>query len=165
MYSKLMVPLDGSQLSECSLEHMKAIAIGCHVPEVVLLRVVEPLSSNEIAALSQIGGAPIAELEATKKTEATDYITNMVQKLIKEGVSARGEVVNGKAVDEILDYAEKNNFSLIIISTHGRSGISRWAFGSVADKVVRHSVIPVLMVTPTGCRINMDNRTFPQGKV
>ena len=154
MYRKVMVPLDGSQLSECSLEHMKAIATGCHITEVILLRVVEPLSSNEVSALAQVGGNPIAELETLYKTEATDYIAGMVQKLVKEGVSVRGEVINGKAADTILDYAGKNNVDLVIMSTHGRSGISRWAFGSVADKVVRYSIVPVLLVAPASCRIN-----------
>ncbi len=157
MYNKILVPLDGSQLSECSLEHMKTIAAGCHVTEIVLLRAVEPLSANEVSALAQIGGNPISELEALDKTEATDYIAGMVQKLIKEGVSARGEVINGKAADTILDYAGKNNVDLIIMSTHGRSGISRWAFGSVADKVVRYSVVPVLLVAAAGCRIDKRN--------
>ena len=75
MYKKVLVPLDGSQFSECSLQHVKAIAIGCQVPEVVLLRVVEPLSSNELAALAQMRPSPIEQVEARKKTEATDYIT------------------------------------------------------------------------------------------
>jgi nucleotide-binding universal stress UspA family protein len=154
MYSKVMVPLDGSPFSECSLEHVKAIAAGCHVPEVVLIRVVEPLSSNELSALSQVRGNQIAELEAWKQTEAADYINRLAQKLIKEGLSARGEVIHGHPAEAILDYAGKNGVDLIILSTHGRSGISRWAFGSVADRVVRHSVVPVLAVSPPGCRIS-----------
>ncbi len=154
MYSKVLVPLDGSQFSECSLEHVKAIATGCHVPEVVLLRVVEPLSAYEISGLAQVRGNQVGELEAWKQNDASSYITVTVQKLIKEGVSARGEVLNGKAADTILDYAEKNKVDLIIMSTHGRSGISRWAFGSVADRVVRNSIVPVLSVAPAGCRIN-----------
>ena len=85
--------------------------------------------------------------------------------MIQEGISARGEVVTGKAADAILDYAEKNNVDLIIMSTHGRSGISRWAFGSVADRVVRHSIAPVLLVAPAGCRINMDNSALPYSKI
>jgi nucleotide-binding universal stress UspA family protein len=153
MYRKIMVPLDGSQFSECSLEHVKAIAIGCQVPEVLLLRVVEPLSSNDLAALAQVRAAPIEQLEAEKKSEASDYISGMVQKLNSQGVSARGEITFGKADEQILHYADKNHIDLIIMSTHGRSGVSRWAFGSVADRVVRHSTVPVLTVAPAGCRI------------
>jgi nucleotide-binding universal stress UspA family protein len=155
MYKKLMVPLDGSEFSECSLEHMKAIATGCHVPEVVLLRVVEPLSSTELSALAQVRGNQIAELEEWNQSEAKKYIAALEQKLNKEGVAARGAVVNGRAAETIMDYAGKNGIDLIIMSTHGRSGISRWAFGSVADKVVRHSLVPVLAVSPPGCRISL----------
>jgi len=178
MYQKVMVPLDGSQFAECSLEHLRAIAIGCHVVEVVLFRVVEPLSSNETADLAMARGKFIVRQEredrtqliaqsdvdysndvlermGTNKAEAEDYISRIVQKLVKEGIAARGEVVNGRAAESILDYAEKNNVDLIIMSTHGRSGASRWAFGSVADKVVRSSVIPVLSISPPGCRIDM----------
>ena len=62
------------------------------------------------------------------------------------------EAKTGQGVAEIiLDFAEKNKMQLIIMSTHGRSGISRWAMGSVADRVVNHSKTPVLTITPTGC--------------
>ncbi len=154
MYNKVMVPLDGSRLAECSLDHVKTIASGCRITEVILLRAVEPLSANEISALSQVRGNPIAELEVLNRTEATKYIASMVEKLNKEGITTRGEVINGKAADTILDYAAKNTIDLIIMSTHGRNGISRWAFGSVADKVARSSAIPVLLVAPAGCRID-----------
>jgi nucleotide-binding universal stress UspA family protein len=158
MYNKVMVPLDGSQLAECSLEHVKTIATGCHVTEVVLLRAVEPLSANEISALSQVRGNPIAELEELNQREATKYIGDMTEKLNKAGINTLGEVINGKAADIILDYTAKKNVNLIIMSTHGRSGISRWAFGSVADKVARSSAIPVLLVSPAGCRIDKGNK-------
>lgn len=155
MYAKILVPLDGSPFSECSLLHVKAVALGCKVPEVVLLRVVEPLSANELAALAEIRGDAMTQVEVSKKAEATDYISKMVQKLSKEGISVKGDIVNGRAAEEILDYADKNHFGLIIMSTHGRSGVSRWALGSVADRIVRHSTVPVLTVSPPGCRTSL----------
>jgi nucleotide-binding universal stress UspA family protein len=51
-----------------------------------------------------------------------------------------------------LEYAAKNHVDLIIMTSHGRSGISRWLFGSVAERVSQHSTIPVLIVAPAGCR-------------
>jgi nucleotide-binding universal stress UspA family protein len=154
MYKKILAPLDGSELSECSLEHVRAIATGCNVPEVILLRVVEPLSSSTIAALAEAGGKIITEVENDAKAEAKDYISRMVQKLNKEGMAVTGDIVYGGAAEEILDYTKKNQIDLIIMSTHGRSGVSRWAFGSVADKVMRHSTVPVLIASPPGCRIS-----------
>jgi nucleotide-binding universal stress UspA family protein len=152
MYKKILAPMDGSPFSECTIEHVKGIAAGCNVPEVVLFRVVEPMSSNDLAALGQMSATSLEQVEAWKKSEATEYITGMVQRLTQEGVSARGEIVSGKAEDQILDYANNNHVDLIIMSTHGRSGIARWAFGSVADRVVRSSTVPVLTVAPPGCR-------------
>ena len=172
MYNKILVPLDGSEFSECSLPHMKAIVSGCNVTEVILFRVVEPLSSNTIGALELSRGNfhPRGELPGTSiydnadypdhvseiigktRSEATAYISKMVQKMAKENITARGEVGYGKAADEIIDYSEKNNIDLIIMSTHGR-GVSHWAIGSVADRVARASTTPVLLVSPASCKI------------
>ncbi len=154
MYKKLLVPLDGSSFAECAIEHVVSIAQGCNIPEVVLLRVVEPLPSTNLEALGQVGVSTIEKVEDWQKSEAADYITKMVQGLKREGVPVKGEIVTGKAADQILDYANNNHFDLIIMSTHGRSGVARWAFGSVADKVVRASTIPVLTVAPQGCRVS-----------
>lgn len=153
MYQRILAPVDGSPLSECSLEHVKAVATGCNVPEVILLRVVEPLSAYAVSALAQANGDLIEQAENVNRAEAQAYISEMVKKLNKEGIAAKGETVYGKADEEILGYPEKNKVDLIIMSTHGKSGISRWAFGSVADRVVRHSRVPVLIVAPPGCRM------------
>ncbi len=152
MYKKILAPLDGSELSECSLKHVRAIATGCNVPEVVLLRVVEPISSQAIAALAEAGGDLIARVEKYQQNEAKDYLSKLADKLKEEGIVTKTVLVQGIAADKILDYAKKNQVDLIIMSTHGRSGVTRWLFGSVADKVLRHSKVPVLIVTPAGCR-------------
>lgn len=151
MYKKILAPLDGSELSECTLEHLKAIATGCQIPEVVLLRVVEPLPH-----VYGDGGLPPGwHDEAQKKAEefARDYLAKVAVSLKKEGISAETALVSGRAADAILDYAREHQVDLIIMSTHGRSGVTRWVMGGVADRVVRHSLVPVLTVSPAGCRI------------
>lgn len=151
MYKKILAPLDGSELSECTLEHLKAIATGCQIPEVVLLRVVEPLPH-----VYGDGGLPSGwHDEAQKKAEefARDYLAKVSASLKKEGISAETALVSGRAADAILDYAREHQVDLIIMSTHGRSGVTRWVMGGVADRVVRHSLVPVLTVSPAGCRI------------
>jgi nucleotide-binding universal stress UspA family protein len=156
MYKKLLAPLDGSELAECALEHVKAIATGCNVPEVVLLRVVEPIFSDigELAASNAKLATQVEQnVEEVHKNEAMQYINRKADKLKKEGVNSTGTIIFGKASEEILKYAENNQFDLIIMSTHGRSGISRWAFGSVADRISHYSPIPVLIISPHGCRI------------
>ena len=161
MYNKILVPLDGSQFSECSLDHLRAIALGCHVPEVVLLRVAESISRNDMPALAEARGTDalplnqISQVETENTAAATNYITSMAQELNKEGIAARGEVAHGGPAETILDYAVKNQVDLIIMSTHGRSGVSRWTMGSVSDRIVRHSAIPVLLVSTPGCRGNL----------
>jgi nucleotide-binding universal stress UspA family protein len=151
MYTRILVPLDGSELSECSLEHIKELAAVGGVSEVVLLRVVEPLAPNDAAAWSG-SGYTITDVQNKNKASALDYLSRLAAKLTDQGITTRSEVIEGRAAESILDYADENKMELIVISTHGRSGISRWTFGSVADKVVRHSHIPVLVISPTGCR-------------
>ena len=157
MYKKILVPLDGSEFSECSLEHVKAIATGCQVPEVVLLRVVEPVIPYVEAGSQQMAEQIAKELATAEKRareEAENYLAKAVAKLKKEGIAARPTVVRGKPAEKILDYTNKNQVDLIIMSTHGRAGISRWAMGSVTDRVLRHSTIPVLIASPPGCRLS-----------
>ena len=147
MYKKILAPLDGSELSERSLEHIKSIATGCHVPEVVLFGVVESIpQAGEINAFLGSDWEVEANKQALNWMEK--YLVESVERLSSKGVNAKVAVAKGRAADEILDYASKNNVDLIIMSTHGRSGVVRWAKGSVADKVVRHAKAPVLIVPP-----------------
>jgi len=153
MYKKILVPLDGSPFSESSLEHVKAIARGCAVPEVVLLRVMEPIQATDMATFAQTGIDIVPymnEIEAVAKS----YVDKMVADLQKAGLQAQGISTVGRAADTILSYIDQNGVDLVIMSTHGRSGISRWFMGSVADKVVRNSKVPVLLISPPGARIS-----------
>jgi nucleotide-binding universal stress UspA family protein len=147
-----LVPLDGSELSECSLEHVKAVASGCRVTETVLLRVVEPLSAETVATLAQAGGDVLREAELDVQDKAGKYLDKIKDSLKKDGLAVKVVVVDGRPAEEILDYAKNNKIDLIVMASHGRSGISRWFLGSVAQKVLQHSSVPVLMVSPPGCR-------------
>jgi nucleotide-binding universal stress UspA family protein len=72
----------------------------------------------------------------------------MATNLSKEGIAAQTVIVPGRPADEILNYASKSQVDLIIMSTHGKAGVSRWVFGSVVERVVRNSAAPVLIVPP-----------------
>ena len=89
-----------------------------------------------------------------KETEkyVESYLSKAADSLKEDGIAVQTVVVSGRPAEQILDYANKNQVDLIIMSTHGRSGVSRWVIGSVTDKVVRHSVTPVLTISPPGCR-------------
>jgi nucleotide-binding universal stress UspA family protein len=160
MYNRILGPLDGSKLSECSLEHIKSIATGCHVSEVILLMVLEPVVPpfSETATKQAIEEMAKRWREAEKqsKQKVESYLAKVADSLKKEGVAVQTVAAPAKtgqsAAEIILDFADNNNVDLIIMSTHGRSGVSRWAFGSVTDRVVRHAKSPVLTISPPGCR-------------
>jgi nucleotide-binding universal stress UspA family protein len=152
LYKKILVPLDGSKLAECALDHVKTIAAGCNVPEVILFRVIEPNPAVS-EALSE-GPIMYEELNNQMQQLAEKYLTGVAFKFNQgPGVDVHSAVAYGYAANEILEYAVKNNVDLIVMTSHGRSGISRWLFGSVADRVSHHSTVPVLIVTPSGCRV------------
>jgi nucleotide-binding universal stress UspA family protein len=83
--------------------------------------------------------------------QAQKYLAKMVKELAAKGIPARAEVLIGSPAAEIVDYAQDNSADLIVMSSHGRSGPSRLAWGSVADKVFRTTCVPVLMVRAKGC--------------
>jgi nucleotide-binding universal stress UspA family protein len=152
MYKRILVALDGSDLAECSLEHSRAIAQGCNVTEVVVFRAIEPLSTQTISALAEAGDDSLRKAVEQNEQDAQDYVLKVQNNLKTRGIAPRAVTVKGPAADEILSYAEKNDVDLIVMSTHGRSGLSRFFFGSVAEKVSRHSRVPVLLISPQGCR-------------
>jgi nucleotide-binding universal stress UspA family protein len=152
MYQKILIPLDGSELAECSLDHAKAIAQGCRVSDVIIFRAMEPLPLPNLPPMAEAGGGSIRRDIEQEQQEAKDYVLQIQNKLKAEGMPSRAVTVEGAAADEILSYAEQNNIDLIVMSTHGRSGPSRFFFGSVSEKVSRYSRIPVLLISPEGCR-------------
>ncbi len=144
MYKKILVPLDGSELSESVLNHVVNIATSCQVPEVVLTRVREPLDTSTI--MEKYFDAKIAsELDEDYHNEAADYLEKMATTLKRDGIVVKGEVLSGDPAEELIKYCKRSGVDLIIMSTHGRSGISRWVLGSVADKVIRQAEVPVLI--------------------
>lgn len=148
MYKKILVPLDGSEFSESILEHVTAIATGCSVPEVILLTAIEPFPPQYFQDYP-VDDKWLQKVEKEALTAATSYLASVAQKLKTEGVNTQSVIVEDRPAEAIMDYAAKNNVDLIIMSTHGRSGVSRWVFGSVADKVIRNSTVPVLAAPPT----------------
>ena len=149
MYKKIMVPLDGSELAECVLPHVEAFIEGCHVNHILFVRVVEP------AATFYSGDYPISpevmkERETAGEKIARDYLDQVLSRLEHTGAELYSEVLIGNVAESLADYSENNEFDLILIATHGRSGVNRWVRGSIADKVLRSSHIPVLMVRAPG---------------
>jgi nucleotide-binding universal stress UspA family protein len=141
MFKKILVPLDGSELSEAALVHLSDFKEA----EVILMRIKEPLDPNVIGTLD----AKVAlELDEAYYEEAVQYLEKIVENLKEKGITAKTEVLTGNSADEIIKYSQKNDIDLIIMSTRGRSGFSRLVFGSVAEKVIRNSTVPILIKPP-----------------
>ncbi len=151
MYEKIMVPLDGSELAECVLPHVEAFIEGCHATNFVFVCVVQP-SLVSYGGDYAVSPEILKEKESADKTAAIDYLEQIIHRLKHVGVELHSEVLIGRVADSLADFAEKNDFDLILIATHGRSGVKRWVRGSVADKVLRSSNIPVLMVRAPGSK-------------
>ena len=159
MYNKIMVPLDGSELAECTLPHVEAFITGCQVNTIVFVRVIEstPLTSRGSSITSQKDlerlTASSKRIEEERKSSAEEYLKQVVSQLKQDGVKFQTEVLIGKVADKLVDCTEANDIDLILIATHGRSGVSRWVRGSIADRVLRASKVPVLMVRAPGTMV------------
>ena len=150
MYEKIVVPLDSSKLAECVLPHVEALARGCQVKEVVFVSVVEPLAP--VAGEGYVLDAQdVDAIEVEMKASAEDYLSKLVARTRYNGVRIDWKVLSGKVAETVSGFASSNGADLIVIATHGRSGVSRWVWGSVADRILRSSCVPVLMVRAPGC--------------
>ncbi len=159
MYKKILVPLDGSELAECVLPHVETVAKGCGSENVTFVRVVEPfyipINADEGYNFS---ARDWTRIENESKAMASNYLNQLVKKIKYDGVEIKGVILSGKAPEQIADYAARNGIDLIIIATHGRSGVNRLVFGSVADKVLHTAGVPVLMIqAPGGCKTEVQS--------
>lgn len=142
MYKKVLVPLDGSKLAECTLPHVRKLASLGAVKEVLLLSIVESPSYWMTESIDAF------QLQKDQMNGATAYIETVRSKLSAEGIKIKAEVMEGRAAVAIIDYAKEKNVDLILIATHGYSGLKQWVFGSVALRVVHDSHVPVLLIRP-----------------
>ena len=144
-FNTIFVPLDGSGLAEKALPHAVALAKKLK-PAVQLLRFYTLPGDAYVVADGVIAQGPAQFREAIHK-EAESYLDGKVETLRAEGLDhVIGTAMEGDAASEIVDLAAKTANSLIAMSTHGRSGIGRWLLGSVAEKVLQHSHVPVLLI-------------------
>ena len=167
MYKRILVPLDGSKLAECALPHAEELAKGCGAEEILLLSVTEQVRGR---AQALTGDDPypgydpgihsaVPKMTASfgnkdigkKDIQAQKYLDRVAKRLKDKGIKVRTEVLFWPPAEAIAAYAARNDVNVIVMSSHGRSGLSRWSHGSVADKVLRSACVPVLMVRAPGC--------------
>jgi nucleotide-binding universal stress UspA family protein len=147
MYTRILVPLDGSETGECVLPYVKWYAQVSDLDELVFLRVVEPFEVTG-ALEAVIINEEKKRIEGDAVSLARNYLEKIVASFQSPNFRVRAEVIVGKPVRIITGYADKNGVDLIIMATHGFSGVQRVFRGSVADEVLHHARVPVLMITP-----------------
>lgn len=137
MFKKILVPLDGSEMAEDILCQVEDLA-KTHDGEIMLLRV---------AFFHPFPGANRKKQEEQCIERAQDYLDKVAADLEKKGLKVSTHVRYGDVPVEILDHAERYA-TVVVMTTHGRGGMVRWAMGSVADKVIRRCPKPILLVRP-----------------
>ncbi len=144
----IIAPLDGSALAEEGLPHVTTLskALGA---KVLLVRITP--SASDYYRYMEYSVGPYRDFSVEIDAEATEYLHRVSQGLRLNSVASVEErLLHGNPAAAIIDLAKDIQDNLIAMTTHGRSGLGRWILGSVADRVVRHSGGPVLMIHPTG---------------
>jgi nucleotide-binding universal stress UspA family protein len=151
MYKKVLVPLDGSDLAECALSHLKSLVEDGSVGEVTLLNIVwfDIPWNGEYPARIDINAIRESLFAASKM-----YLAKAESQLSSKGIKVKTESLEAnRPADAILDYARKKGMELIVMSTHGYTGFKKLMLGSVASGVLNGSSVPVLLIRPEACRV------------
>ena len=141
MYKKILVPLDGSDLAKKALKEGVKLA-NCFGAEMILFQVVPfmPIYGSPELVTPLI-------VDEKQKEAAEKYLANLVEELKGKGLKVTATVKTGQQVAvEIIDFAKESGADLIVMCTHGRSGITRWMLGSVALKLLTRGEKPILLI-------------------
>ena len=142
MYQKILVPLDGSALAECSVEQVMNFSQTGNAGEVILLNVLDPLSWC-------MEGRDFVAFRNVQLKKIRDYLEKIGSRLASVGINVRSEIVEGSMpASYIVKYAKEHEADLIIIASHGNTGMKKLMFGSVALEVLHDSHVPVLLIKP-----------------
>jgi nucleotide-binding universal stress UspA family protein len=144
LFNKILVPLDGSELSLSVLPMIEDLARKLDA-SLVLFHAINPTVASYPGVEMWAADARLVEDE---KKAATEFLEGAAKGLKAKGLKVSILVMLGPVVDEIVMAAKANNVDLIAMSTHGHSGVGRWIMGSVADAVVRRTHLPCLLLRP-----------------
>jgi nucleotide-binding universal stress UspA family protein len=156
MYKKVLVPLDGSDLAECTLYHVKNLQKDGSVADIILFRVVEMEFSSAFLTSGGMDGVENFDFQAIWEEQidsAQKYLSDVQSRLSAEGIRAEVVLIKGaRSAHAIIEYAQKNSIDLIAMATHGHTGMVTLLLGSVAFRVLHESHVPVLLIRPESCR-------------
>ena len=152
MYSRILVPLDGSKLAERALPHAEGLAKASGAT-IHLINVLSRYTSASMLSGSfesgpgTVVGVDLArQLEEVQIRESKEYLRHTADQLEHDGIDVQIEFHEGSPHDYIIDYAKQHGIDLIVMSTHGHGGLKRLLLGSITDKVIRAGAMPVLVV-------------------
>jgi nucleotide-binding universal stress UspA family protein len=160
-YQRILVPLDGSERATAALDHAATLAKLANA-HLVLLQVIPSAAMlvSETAVASPGMGMPTLDpylsttqyqsVEESLKEEARKHLDEAAAPLLANAIQVETVILQGAAADSILAYASEKNIDMIVMSTHGRTGLARLVFGSVAENVLRRATCPVLLVRVAG---------------
>lgn len=143
----ILVPLDGSELSESAIPHAEELAKqqGSGLVEVVLLRVCESPSITADYPFPDWKEHVKRQTDWLKQ-ESHRYLTSLEKRLKDTGIKVQSQVMMGKASDEIIKYTSKKPYTVIVMTTRGHSGLSKWAFGHVTESILYEGNTPLLVI-------------------
>ncbi len=154
MYKKVLVPLDGSELAECALNHVKNLFKDGSVGDIVILNLVKLDIPWADAEFDSIFRFDINGLRDKLLIESRKYLCDVESRLNGEGMKVKTELLEANNLAHaITSYARKNGVDLIVIATHGYTGMKGMMMGSVAFSVLHQSHVPVLLIRPEACRV------------
>ncbi|MFW6182780.1 MAG: universal stress protein [Chloroflexota bacterium] len=148
-FKRILVPLDGSSLAERAVPAARALAQKFD-GQIILLRVLDIPTPTGPKSHPEVTIGWVREARQQAHEEARAYLEAIEKRLCDEGFDTRILLRDRSPAADILDVAGEEGVDLIVISSHGAGGRGPWAFGSVAEKVTRHSPCPVLLVRQDG---------------
>jgi len=155
MFKRLLVPLDGSRFASRALPYAAEVAQRFSA-EVILTQVVKPATAiidaatpiGVSAAASEIAVQVALEADKRNAARARRYLSGKVRALRSRHIQSSYRVLRGDVARSIIEFSEKANIDLVVMTTHGKSGLKRAVMGSIADVVIRESGKPVLVIRP-----------------
>jgi nucleotide-binding universal stress UspA family protein len=177
MYKKVVVPLDGSKLAEIALPQLEEIAKGCSIPQILLVSVTEKVKGRIVQSQITepfVPEGPVSEgaphismtqfyvvygehahgvqqipmtLGKMART-ASDYICRVAENLEVKGFNVTATVLVGDPAREIVRYVNDQKADLIVMASTGKSKMSRWDMSHIAERVIKDTRVPVLLVKP-----------------
>ena len=148
MYNQILVPLDGSELAEMALPHAESLALKYDSTLILLSIVTPPTITSRGAKAMELFEDQINTL----MQDADEYLDKLREKLAEKQIKTETYTKLGSVVKSIIEFADNDNVDLVLIASHGRSGLGRFFFGSVAAGILNRVGQPLMVIRCKNCQ-------------